>query len=370
MGGVKRVMNINIDLIKILDEIEKEKGISKEVLIDTIETSLISAYKKNFSQGKSNIEIVFNKNTGKVQVFTKKVVVESVNNSSSEIDVEHASILNKGDTSIGEEINIEITPKDFGRIATQTAKQVIVQKIREAERKAVYDRYIDKVRDIVTGIIQRQDNYNIIVDLGKAEAVLPVNEQVKKENYSKGKRMKFYVIEVKKTSRGPRILLSRTHPDLLKRLFELEVPEIHEGLVEIKSIAREAGKRSKIAVDSREDMIDSIGSCIGDRGSRIKSIMTELQDEKIDIIKWDEDDKAFIANSLNPAKVLLVKLFEKEKRALVVVDDQQLSLSIGKEGQNARLAARLTGWKIDIKSESQYKIDTTDSKEDSLNKKS
>ncbi|HAJ33799.1 MAG TPA: transcription termination/antitermination protein NusA [Candidatus Atribacteria bacterium] len=346
---------MNIDLIKILDEIEKEKGISKEVLIDTIETSVVSAYKKNFAQGKNNVEIMFSKDTGKVQVFTRKKVVDIVTNPSSEINKEEAVKYKKGEIAIGDEINVEITPKDFGRIATQTAKQVIVQKIREAERKAIYERYIDKVRDIVTGIIQRQDSYNIIVDLGKAEAVLPINEQVKRENYNKGKRMKFYVIEVKKTSRGPRIILSRTHPDLLKRLFELEVPEIYEGLVEIKCIAREAGKRSKIAVDSKDDMVDSIGSCIGDRGSRIKSIMTELQDEKIDVIKWDEDDKIFIANSLNPAKVLFVKLYEKEKRALVVVEDDQLSLSIGKEGQNARLAARLTGWKIDIKSDSQYK---------------
>jgi len=351
---------MNINLIKILDEIEKEKGISKEVLIDTIESSLVSAYKKNFAEGKNNIEIVFNKDTGKVQVFTKKVVVDSVKNPSSEIDIEHAGQYKPGDVAIGDEVDIEVTPKEFGRIATQTAKQVIVQKIREAERKAIYERYIDKVRDIVTGIVQRQENYNIIVDLGKAEAVLPLNEQVKKENYSKGKRMKFYVIEVKKTSRGPRIVLSRTHPDLLKRLFELEVPEIHEGLVEIKCMAREAGKRSKIAVDSREDMVDSIGSCIGDRGSRIKSIMTELQDEKIDVIKWHEDDKVFIANALNPAKVSFVRLFEKEKRALVVVEDGQLSLSIGKEGQNARLAARLTGWKVDIKSDSQYKKENTD----------
>src|SRR6056297_829963 len=351
---------MNINLIKILDEIEKEKGISKEVLIDTIESSLVSAYKKNFAEGKDNIEILFSKDTGKVQVFTKKVVVDSVKNPSLEIDIEHANQYKPGDVAIGDEVDVEVTPKEFGRIATQTAKQVIVQKIREAERKAIYERYIDKVRDIVTGIIQRQENYNIIVDLGKAEAVLPLNEQVKKENYSKGKRMKFYVIEVKKSSRGPRIVLSRTHPDLLKRLFELEVPEIHEGLVEIKCMAREAGKRSKIAVDSREDMVDSIGSCIGDRGSRIKSIMTELQDEKIDVIKWNEDDKVFIANSLNPAKVSFVRLFEKEKRALVVVEDGQLSLSIGKEGQNARLAARLTGWKVDIKSDSQYKKENTD----------
>ncbi len=359
---------MNINLIKILDEIEKEKGISKEALIETIELSLVSAYKKSFAQGKNNVEIIFNKGTGKVQVFIKKVVVDMVKNPSLEIDLEHAHQYRKDNIKIGDEINIEVTPREFGRIATQTAKQVIVQKIREAERKVIYDQYIDKVRDIVTGIIQREEHNNIIVDLGKAEAVLPPNEQVRNENYNKGKRMKFYVVEVKKTSRGPRIILSRTHPELLKRLFELEVPEIHEGLVEIKGIARESGKRSKIAVDSRDGMIDSIGSCVGDRGSRIKSIMTELQEEKIDIIKWHEDDKTFIANSLNPAKVLLVRLVEKEKRALVVVDDQQLSLSIGKGGQNARLAAKLTGWKVDIKGESQYKKENNINQDTDLNK--
>ncbi len=346
---------MNIDLVKILDELEKEKGIPKEAIIEAIEVSLASAYKKNYAQGKDNVEISINKESGRVQVLSKKIVVEKINKPSLEIDLEQAQQYKKGPVKLGDEISIEITPEEFGRIATQTAKQVVVQKIREAERKAVYERYIDKVRDIVTGVVQRQEYYNYIIDLGKAEAILPPNEQVKDEDYSKGNRMKFYMVEVKKTSKGPRIILSRTHPDLLKRLFELEVPEIHEGLVEIKNIAREAGKRSKIAVTSRDTMVDSIGSCIGDRGARIRAIMSELQEEKIDIIKWDEDDKIFIANSLNPARVLLVKLFEKEKTALVVVQDQQLSLSIGKEGQNARLAAKLTGWKIDIKSESQYK---------------
>lgn len=345
---------MNIDLIKIFDEIEKEKGISKEALIEAIEVSLVSAYKKDFAQGKGNIEVLFAKESCEVQVISKKIIVSLVKNPLFEMTLEEA-VKYKKDAKIGEEINIEITPKNFGRIATQTAKQVIVQKIREAERKSIFERYIDKVRDIVTGIVQRQEHFNYIIDLGKAEAVLPPNEQVKTERYTKGKRLKFYVIEVKKTSKGPRIVLSRTHPDLLKRLFELEVPEIHEGLVEIKGIAREPGKRSKIAVDSKDEMVDSIGSCIGDHGSRIKSIMAELQDEKIDIIKWHGDDKILIANSLNPAKVVFVKLLENEKRALVVVNDQQLSLSIGKEGQNARLAAKLTGWKIDIKSESQYK---------------
>lgn len=361
---------INLNLITILDEIEKEKGIPKEVIMEAIETSLVSAYKKNFTQGKDAVEIYINKESGEVQVLSKKTVVEKVTSSSLEIDLEQAQQYKKEKVKLGEEITQEITPAEFGRIAAQTAKQVIIQKIREAERKAVYERYIDKVRDIVTGIVQRQENYNYIIDLGKAEAILPPNEQVRNESYSNGKRMKFYVVEVKKTSKGPRIVLSRTHPDLLKRLFELEIPEIHEGLVEIKHIAREAGKRSKIAVASRDNMVDSIGSCIGDRGARIKSIMAELQEEKIDIIKWNEDDKIFIANSLNPAKVLLVKLFEKEKRALVVVNDQQLSLSIGKEGQNARLAAKLTGWKIDIKSESQYKRENNLEQDVDLNKMS
>ena len=348
---------VNVDLITILGEIEKEKGIPKEVILEAIETSLVSAYKKNFPQERDAIEINVNKDNGTVQVLSKKIVVEEVVNPSIEIDLEQAQQLKGEGVKLGEEIVLEITPEEFGRIAAQTAKQVIVQKIREAERKAVYERYVDKVRDIVTGTVQRQEYYNHIIDLGKAEAILPPNEQVNNESYQKGSRMKFYVVEVKKTSKGPKIMLSRTHPDLLKRLFELEIPEIHEGLVEIKQIAREAGKRSKIAVTSRDNMVDSIGSCIGDRGARIKSIMTELQEEKIDIIKWHEDDKIFIANALNPAKVLFVKLFEKEKRALVVVNDQQLSLSIGKEGQNARLAAKLTGWKIDIKSESQYKLE-------------
>ena len=359
---------VNIDLVKILDEIEKEKGIPKEVILDAIETSLVSAYKKNFAQGKDNVEVIIDKESGKVQVLSKRTVVEKINKPSSEIDLEQAQQYKKGTAKLGDEIDVEITPEEFGRIATQTAKQVVVQKIREAERKAVYDRYIDKVRDIVTGIVQRQEHFNFIIDLGKAEAIMPPNEQVRGESYSKGSRMKFYVVEVKKTSKGPRIVLSRTHPELLKRLFELEVPEIHEGLVEIKQIAREAGKRSKIAVTCRDEMVDSIGSCIGDRGSRIKAIMSELQEEKIDIIKWSEDDKMFIANSLNPAKVLLVELFENDKRALVVVNDQLLSLSIGKEGQNARLAAKLTGWKIDIKSESQYRKENKIEPDTDLNK--
>ncbi len=347
---------MNEDIIKVLNDIEKEKGIAKDILIKAIESALTSAYKKNYGI-KNNIEVNMCKDTGKIKVFNKKIIVKRVSNSVNEISIDELELSDKDkDTyKIGDTILIEITPKEFGRIAAQTAKQVIVQKIREAERNVIYEKYIDKERDIVTGVIQRIENRNVIIDLGRAEALLLPNEQIKDEEYYKGKRMKVYIVEVRKTSKGPKIFTSRTHPELLKRLFELEVPEIHEGLVEIKNIAREAGKRSKVAVYSKDEKVDPVGACIGDRGSRIKSIMMELKDEKIDIVRWSDEEKSFIANSLSPAKVISVNLFEKEKIATVVVADQQLSLAIGREGQNARLAAKLTGWKIDIKSETQYK---------------
>ncbi|MEN3189425.1 MAG: transcription termination factor NusA [Atribacterota bacterium] len=347
---------MNEDIIKVLNDIEKEKGIAKDILIKAIESALTSAYKKNYGI-KNNIEVNMCKDTGKIKVFNKKIIVKRVSNSVNEISIDELELSDKDkDTyKIGDTILIEITPKEFGRIAAQTAKQVIVQKIREAERNVIYEKYIDKERDIVTGVIQRIENRNVIIDLGRAEALLLPNEQIKDEEYYKGKRMKVYIVEVRKTSKGPKIFTSRTHPELLKRLFELEVPEIHEGLVEIKNIAREAGKRSKVAVYSKDEKVDPVGACIGDRGSRIKSIMMELKDEKIDIVRWSDEEKSFIANSLSPAKVISVNLFEKEKIATVVVEDQQLSLAIGREGQNARLAAKLTGWKIDIKSETQYK---------------
>jgi len=364
---------LNKNIINILNEIEKEKGISKDILINAIESALSSAYKKNFGSNANNLELKMSKETGEIKVFYRKTVVKEVEKPTSEISFQELNEKSKESYQLGDEILIETEAKDFGRIAAQTAKQVIVQKMREAERNVIYDKYIDKERDIVTGTIQRIEHRNIIIDLGKTEALLLPNEQIKNEDYYKGKRIKIYVIEVRKTSKGPRIYVSRTHPELLKRLFELEVPEIHEGLVEIKSIAREAGKRTKVAVHSRDERIDPVGACIGDRGARIKSILFEINDEKIDIIKWSMDDKLFISNSLSPAKVLVVNLFEERKTATVVVPDQQLSLAIGKEGQNARLAAKLTGWKVDIKSQTQYESDINiekKKKEDSKEKKS
>lgn len=345
---------MNKNLINILDEIEKEKGIAKDILINAIESALSSAYKKNYGSNAGNLEIKMLKDTGEIKVYYRKLVVKDVVKETFEVSLNELADGGLKDYKIGDEILIETETRDFGRIAAQTAKQVIVQKLREAERNVIYDKYIDKERDIVTGTIQRIEHKNIIIDLGKTEALLLPNEQIRNEDYYKGKRIKIYLIEVRKTSKGPRIYVSRTHPELLKRLFELEVPEIHEGLVEIKSIAREAGKRSKVAVHSRDERIDPVGACIGDRGARIKSILYEINNEKIDIIKWSMDDKLFIANSLSPAKVLSVYLFEEKKMAAVIVPDQQLSLAIGKEGQNARLAAKLTGWKVDIKSQTQY----------------
>ena len=356
------------NIIEVLAEIEKEKGISQDILIEAIESAVASAYKKNYG-AKNDIEVNMNKDTGAIKVFNKKVVVKKVSNPSNEISIDELKLSDKDKDQykIGDIIFIEITPREFGRIAAQTAKQVIVQKIREAERKLIYETYIDKERDIVTGIVQRIENRNVIMDLGRAEALLLPNEQIRNEEYCKGKRMKVYILEVRKTSKGPKILTSRTHPELLKRLFELEVPEIHEGLVEIKSIAREAGKRSKVAVYSRDEKVDPVGACIGDKGSRIKAIMAELKEEKIDIVRWSDDEKTFIANSLSPAKVLAVDLLEKERKAIVVVADQQLSLAIGKEGQNARLAAKLTNWKIDIKKETSQANEKDGQETDSIN---
>ena len=346
---------MKIDLAKVLDELEKEKGIPKDILIGAIESAILSAYKKNYSSNVENIRIDISKDSGVIKVFTDKIIVDKVTNHLKEISIGELPEKDKEKYNIGDTFLIETTPTEFGRIATQTAKQVIVQKIREAERNVIYEKYIDKVRDIVTGVVLRTEHENVIIDLGRTEAILLSNEQIRNEEYYKGKRIKIYILEVTKTSKGPKIIASRSHPELLKRLFELEIPEIHEGLVEIKNIAREAGKRSKVAVCSKDEKVDPIGACIGDRGSRIKLIMQELKDEKIDVVKWSDDEKTFIANSLSPAKVLGVELFEKEKTATVIVPDQQLSLAIGKAGQNARLAAKLTGWKIDIKSESEHK---------------
>jgi len=359
---------MNVNLSKVLDEIEKEKGISKNILIEAIESAIASAYKKNYASNINDVKIDISKESGAIKIFTSKTIVQNVSDPLNEISIDDLSISDKKNYNIDDTILIETMPKEFGRIAAQTAKQVIVQKIREAERNVIYEKYIDKERDIVTGVVQRIERGNVIIDLGRTEALLLPNEQMKNEEYFKGKRIKIYILEVRKTSKGPKIFASRSHPELLKRLFELEVPEIHEGLVEIKNIARESGKRSKVAVYSKDERVDPIGACIGDRGSRIKSIMMELKDEKIDVIKWSDDEKILVANSLNPAKVILVNLFENEKTATVIVPDQQLSLAIGKAGQNARLAAKLTGWKVDIKSESEHKEENDPDSKNNLKK--
>jgi len=355
---------MNLELIQALHDLEKEKGINFDVLVEAIEAALISAYKKNFGT-LQNVRVAFNKETGEINVFSRKTIVEKVNDPRLEISLDEARRLDPR-YELNDIVEFEETPQNFGRIAAQTAKQVVVQRIREAERDLIYDEFTNREGDIVTGIIQRVENRAILIDFGKTEAVLSLNEQIPGEQYVQGARIKTYIIEVKKTTKGPQILVSRTHPGLLKRLFELEVPEIHDGIVEIKSVSREAGSRSKIAVHSKNENVDPVGSCVGPKGMRVQNIVQELKGEKIDIVKWSSDPTEFIANALSPAKVLSVDILPTEKVARVVVPDYQLSLAIGKEGQNARLAAKLTGWKIDIKSESQLETGVEDLEEDHL----
>lgn len=339
------------EFIDALRQIKKEKGIDEEIIFEAIETSLVSACKKNFGTSQ-NIKVEINRETGAVDVFAQKDVVENVEDGSLQISIEDAQTINKR-FKIGDVYNEVVTPKDFGRISAQTAKQVVVQKFREAEREVLYNQYITKEKDIVTGIVQRMEKRNVVIQLGKIDAVLAQNEQIPGEEYSFGDRIKVYIVEVKQTTKGPQIYVSRTHPELVKRLFEQEVPEVHDGTVEIKSIAREAGSRTKIAVYSKDKSIDPVGACVGQNGYRVNVIVSELQGEKIDIINWSEDPKEFIAAALSPSKVVDVKVDEENQSAKIVVPDHQLSLAIGKEGQNARLSAKLTGWRIDIKSEMQ-----------------
>jgi N utilization substance protein A len=340
---------MNIEFIEALDQIEKEKGISKEILIEALEASLISAYKKNYGSAQ-NVFVNIDRDTGEVKVFSRKTVTEEVNDSLLEIDISDATGINPT-AKVGDIVSLEVTPKKFGRIAAQTAKQVVMQRIREAERNIIYEEFSGRETDIVTGVVQRYDKKNVIIDLGKVEVILPVSEQIPSEEYTQGSRIKVYILEVKKTTKGPLITVSRSHPGLVKRLFELEVPEIFEGIVEIKGIAREAGSRTKIAVYSKNDNVDPVGACVGPKGARVQSIVDELRGEKIDIIKWDKNVDNYISNALSPAKVINVATEENTKVARVSVAENQLSLAIGKEGQNARLAAKLTGWKIDIKSQ-------------------
>ncbi|PWA13541.1 transcription termination/antitermination protein NusA [Pueribacillus theae] len=341
------------DLLEALSTLEKEKGISKDVIIEAIEAALISAYKRNFHQAQ-NVRIDFNQDIGSIRVFARKDVVEEVNDPRLEISIDKAKDMNPN-YEIGDVIEIEVTPKDFGRIAAQTAKQVVTQRVREAERGIVYSEFIDREEDIMTGIVQRHDHRFIYVNLGRVEALLPASEQMPNEKYHQNDRIKVYITKVEKTTKGPQVMVSRTHPGLLKRLFELEVPEIYDGTVEIKSIAREAGDRSKIAVYADDPGVDPVGSCVGQKGQRVQAIVNELKGEKIDIVHWSEDPVEYVANALSPSKVIHVDVNEEEKTTTVIVPDYQLSLAIGKRGQNARLAAKLTGWKIDIKSESEAK---------------
>ncbi len=341
------------EFIEALHLIEKEKGIDKEIIFEAIEASLVSACKKNFGSNQ-NIKVMIDRESGNVACYAQREVVEEVLDEQNEISLAAARVLNP-EYQIGDVVDLEVTPRDFGRVAAQTAKQVVVQKFREAEREILYNQYITKEREVVTAIVQRRERRNIIVQMGKIDAVLAANEQIPGEQYNFMERLKVYVLEVKQTPKGPQIYVSRTHPELVKRLFEQEVPEVHDGTVEIKSIAREAGSRTKIAVYSKNENVDALGACVGQNGCRVNVIVNELGGEKIDVINWSEDPKEFIAAALSPSKVVAVAINAAEQSAKVVVPDHQLSLAIGKEGQNARLSAKLTGWRIDIKSETQAK---------------
>lgn len=344
---------MNNELLEALNLLEKEKDISKDTLLEAIEQSLIQACKNHFGKA-DNVKVYINPQTCEFHVQAEKTVVEKVEDDVTEISLTNAKMINSK-YELGDIVNIEIKSKEFGRIATQNAKNVILQKIREEERSVIYNQYYEKEKDVVTGVVQRYVGKNISINLGKADAMLTENEQVKGEVFKPTERIKVYIVEVKNTPKGPRINVSRTHPELVKRLFESEVTEIKDGTVEIKSIAREAGSRTKIAVWSNNPNVDAVGACVGMNGARVNAIVEELRGEKIDIVNWDENPGNLIQNALSPAKIVAVFADPDEKTAKVVVPDYQLSLAIGKEGQNARLAARLTGYKIDIKSETQAK---------------
>ncbi|MDO4486694.1 MAG: transcription termination factor NusA [Bacillota bacterium] len=346
---------MNNEFMIAINELVKEKGISKEVLIEAIESALVSAYKKNYGTSQ-NVRVSIDRETGDVDVLMRRDVVEEVEDEFTEISLEDALEIDPR-YQVGDAVEYRVTPKDFGRIAAQTAKQVVVQRIREAERGMIFDSYIDRQGELITGVVQRISNDTIFVNMGNTEGILVAGERARGEKYRVNDRIKAYIMDVRKSTKGPQIFLSRTHPGFVERLFELEVPEIEDGTVVIKSIAREAGSRTKIAVYTEDENVDPVGACVGTSGSRVKNIVDELFGEKIDITTWDEDPAVLIKNVLSPAKVEEVIVDEDEKAATVVVPDYQLSLAIGKEGQNVRLAARLCGWKIDIKSHSQYFAD-------------
>ena len=342
------------ELIEAMEELEKERGIKKDYLIESLEGALVSAYKKNFDSV-DNVKVSINQETGEVHIYSVREVVEKSEDPLLEISLDEAKQINPK-AEIGDTVDLEIVPKDFGRIAAQTAKQVVVQKIREAERDIVYNEYHDKTGEIVTGIIQKVDDNLIVLDLGRLEGIMTAKEQIPTEHYKVNDKIRGYVVSVKKELKGnPQVIVSRSHPDFVRKLFEFEIPEIYEGLIEIKSVSRDPGSRSKVAVYSKNENIDPVGSCVGQKGVRIQNIINELHGEKIDVIEWNEDPAIYIAAALLPAQVMAVDIKEEDKFAQVIVPDDQLSLAIGKSGQNARLAAKLTNWKIDIKSESQFR---------------
>ena len=341
----------SVEFFSALDVMAKERRINKEVLFSAIESALISAYKKNFGKT-ANVRAMIDPEKGKVEVYSIKTVVENVQDPLCEMTLSEARAI-RPQYELGDLVEVPVTPKNFGRIAAQTGKQVVVQHLREAERGVIYDEYSQKENEILTAIVQRVENKQVFVELGRVEGLLEPAQQMPTEELNVNDRIKVYVLEVSRLGRGPQVFVSRTHPGLVKRLFEIEVPEIVTGVVQIKSIAREAGFRTKMAVYSNDPMVDAVGSCVGTRGMRVENVVNELKTEKIDIVKWSSDPAEYIANALNPAHVISVFVSETEKSARVIVPDNQLSLAIGKEGQNARLAAKLTGWKIDIKSQSQ-----------------
>ena len=340
------------ELIEALEAIEKEKQISKDIILEAIENSLVAACKNQFESKADNIRVSINRDTGEIKVFADYEVVEDelLEDPTTQIGKTEAA-LKYGNVEVGETVSTEVIPKNFGRIAAQKAKQVVVQKIREEERKVLYTQYLEKEREVITGIVQRYSGNNVCINLGKVDAILMESEQVHGERFKPTEHIKLYVVEVKDTTKGPRITVSRTHPEFVKRLFEEEVTELQDGIVEIKSIAREAGSRTKIAVYTEDPNVDPVGACVGMNGDRVNAIVDELRGEKIDIITWSDDPAVLIENALSPAKVISVTADEEEKTARVIVPENQLSLAIGKEGQNARLAAKLTGYKIDIKQE-------------------
>ena len=350
------MIKIGTALFEACEELERERGISKEVLISSLCDAMVAAYKKHMHvKEAANIEAILDEQTGEIGVFSTKTVVETVEDPDTQISLEDAKEIDD-EVEVDDEVKIEVTPEQFGRIAAQSAKQVITQRIRDAERNNILNEFLEKKGTLTTGIIQRVENRNVIVNIGKTDAIMPQKEQIPREYYKPGNRIRVFVLNVKETNRLPQVIVSHAHAEIVKELFELEVPEIEDGIVEIKSIAREAGFRTKLAVWSNDPEVDSVGACIGPRGSRIQTIVSELKNEKIDIVRWSEDPVEYIVNAISPARVVSVDIMaddEDSKEAMVVVPDDQLSLAIGRDGQNVRLAHKLTHWKIDIKSVSQ-----------------